>query len=248
LRELDAAFVLAQGNARGGTANTIQLAASENSNDDFYNHTKIIIEANTGVGQERIIVDYDGTTKTATIAPPWVTTPDTSSDYIIEPAISHAETNSKTVKVGLAAAATSSTITLASDASSTDDFYNNDVVIIDAGTGEGQERIITDYNGTTKVATINPDWTTTPDTTSEYLVEEALTVAALRLGVMEATALPGVDDSLEDKLNLLYSLLVNKATKSTAGAFALRNSADGADVVTGTDTDDGTTYTRGGLS
>jgi len=39
-----------------------------------------------------------------------------------------------------------------------------------AGTGAGQERRITDYDGTTKVALVSPDWTTPPDSTTIYEV------------------------------------------------------------------------------
>lgn len=177
LRQIEAAFVLHTGTAQAGTSNTIQLDTGANANDDFYNHSRVIITENTGVEQERIIVDYDGATKIATIAPPWVTNPASGSEFEIEPAISHAETNSKTVTVGLAQSGTSNTIKLASTESSITDFYKNDVVSIDSGTGEGQERIITAYNSTTKVATVEPDWNINPDTTSEYVIEEALVVA-----------------------------------------------------------------------
>ena len=51
------------------------------------------------------------------------------------------------------------------------------------GTGAGQTRQVTDYNGTTKVATVNLAWTTNPSTDSEYIVHpgglDAATVAAL---------------------------------------------------------------------
>ena len=177
LRQIEAAFVLHSGTAQAGASNTITLDAGANANDDFYNHARIVIAENTGAEQERIIVDYDGTTKIATIAPPWITNPDVTSIFEIEPAISHSETNSKTVTVGLAQTGAAGTITLASTESSITDFYKNDVVSIDAGTGIGQERIITAYNGTTKIATIKPDWDINPDTTSEYVIEEALVVA-----------------------------------------------------------------------
>lgn len=177
LRQVEAAFVLHSGTAQAGASNTITLDTGANATDDFYNHARVVITGNTGVEQERIIVDYVGSTKVAIIAPPWITTPDATSEFEIEPALCHAETNSKTVDVGLAQAGAVGTITLASTASATDDFYNDDVVMIDAGTGAGQERIITDYNGTTKVAIIEPNWITNPDTTSEYIVEEALSVA-----------------------------------------------------------------------
>jgi hypothetical protein len=61
-------------------------------------------------------------------------------------------------------------ITLASTDSSVDDFYNDCTIEITAGTGAGQSRTITDYNGTTKVATITPLWDTVPDNTSRYII------------------------------------------------------------------------------
>lgn len=188
-------LILHSGLAQAGTSNTVTLDSGANATDDYYKHARILVAGGTGLEQERIVVDYVGSTRVATIAPPWVTNPDTTSVLEVLPGLAHAETNSKTVKVGLAQAATSSSITLATDASSVDDYYNDDVVIIDAGTGEGQERIITDYNGTTKVASIVPDWITTPDTTSEYIVEEALTVT----GLIEAAPLAAVADEVLDE-------------------------------------------------
>lgn len=67
---------------------------------------------------------------------------------------------------------TSSTITLASGASPTNDHYNdrNARVFIRAGTGAGQDRAIVDYVGSTRVATVSPEWTTSPDATSVYVI------------------------------------------------------------------------------
>ncbi len=80
-------------------------------------------------------------------------------------------TNSYIVTSGTAQSATSSTITLASDASATDDAYNGYGIVITGGTGSGQDHLrITDYNGTTKEATLTSTWTTTPDSTSTYRV------------------------------------------------------------------------------
>lgn len=69
-----------------------------------------------------------------------------------------------------AQAGATSTITLAAGADANDDFYNGERVSIIEGTGVGQSRLITDYNGTTKVATIDRNWTTTPDATSVYSI------------------------------------------------------------------------------
>lgn len=75
---------------------------------------------------------------------------------------------------GTAQAAGASTLTLAAGASATDDFYVGAVVSAD-GPGETQYRRITDYNGTTKVATVDTAWDTTgvfqiPDNTTSYRV------------------------------------------------------------------------------
>lgn len=69
---------------------------------------------------------------------------------------------------GLAQAGASGSITLSSVASAIDDFYNNHAVRIVGGTGVGQVRMISDYVGSTKVATVNTAWSTNPDTTSVY--------------------------------------------------------------------------------
>jgi hypothetical protein len=71
---------------------------------------------------------------------------------------------------GSAQAGTSTTITLKSTASATDDIYNGMYVTITSGTGAGQIRIIEDYVGSTKVATVTSAWTVTPNGTSNYSV------------------------------------------------------------------------------
>lgn len=72
--------------------------------------------------------------------------------------------------VGTAQAGASGTITLQSGASSTNDYYNNAVVVITGGTGAGQSRQITDYVGSTRVASVDTNWVTNPDNTSTYIV------------------------------------------------------------------------------
>jgi hypothetical protein len=69
---------------------------------------------------------------------------------------------------------TSTTIKLRAAASFSDDAYNNLTVEIISGTGAGQSKTITDYVGSTKVATVNSAWTTTPNNTSVYKVGTGL--------------------------------------------------------------------------
>jgi hypothetical protein len=71
---------------------------------------------------------------------------------------------------GTAQAGASTTITLDAGALANDDIYNGATVTITGGTGSGQVRIISDYVGSTKVATVSTAWSTTPDNTSTFTV------------------------------------------------------------------------------
>lgn len=79
-------------------------------------------------------------------------------------------TTSSKHDTGTAQAGASTTITLKSASSGTDDYYNGLYITITGGTGSGQIRIIEDYVGSTKVATVDRAWTTTPNNTSTYSI------------------------------------------------------------------------------
>ena len=87
--------------------------------------------------------------------------------------------------------------------SANDDHYNNLWAYIKAGVSAGDTRLIKDYTGTTRVADVAPNWTTTPDTTSEVLISRRfrpdLAVDAVR-GVIRELAMilpmPLTDTSL----------------------------------------------------
>jgi hypothetical protein len=66
--------------------------------------------------------------------------------------------------------ATAGTLTLKASASSTDDIYVGLCVRMTSGSQSGKARKITDYNGTTKVATVFPDWDTPPTSGDGYKV------------------------------------------------------------------------------
>jgi len=72
------------------------------------------------------------------------------------------------VRSRLAQAGASSTITLDTGAAAVDSLYNGNIVAIIAGTGIGQCRVITGYVGSTRVATVDSAWVTTPDATSVF--------------------------------------------------------------------------------
>jgi len=59
-------------------------------------------------------------------------------------------------------------IVLDAGASATDDAYNGYAVMIVGGTGVGQLRIISDYTGANKLATVSENFDLAPDVTSEF--------------------------------------------------------------------------------
>ena len=74
------------GVAQGGTSTTITIRDYASSVDDVYLCNQIAIVAGTGRGQVRLVGAYDGTTKVVTICGAnWVTTPDTTSIYVMMP-------------------------------------------------------------------------------------------------------------------------------------------------------------------
>ncbi|XAI95665.1 hypothetical protein [Microcystis phage Mae-JY22] len=70
---------------------------------------------------------------------------------------------------GQVVGATSTTVTLATEASAVDDAYNGHEIAILGSTGQGQRRVITDYVGATRLATVT-GWSVIPETTSTYEV------------------------------------------------------------------------------
>lgn len=85
-------LILHEGIAQAGSASTITLDTGASALDDFYNHAVIDIQEGTGAEQSRVITDYDGTTKVATIAPDWITNPASGSEFDIASGSVHTQT------------------------------------------------------------------------------------------------------------------------------------------------------------
>lgn len=68
-------------------------------------------------------------------------------------------------------------ITLDAAASAIDDFYKDALIVTVAGTGARQARTISTYTGATKVAAVTPNWGTTPDATTTFLIIPAGSVS-----------------------------------------------------------------------
>ena len=101
---------------------------------------------------------------------------------------------------GTAQAGAAGSITLAAGASATSAFYDGYTVYIHTGTGIGQARQITTYDGGTKVASVDPNWLTTPDNTSQYHVyptAPAPTAALIGVNVVQISGDATAADNLE---------------------------------------------------
>ena len=77
------------------------------------------------------------------------------------------------VYADMATAGGDTTITFPVSASAVDDTYNGWLVKITDGTGEGQVRLIIDYDGAALEATVHKAWDTNPDDTSVFSVHKS---------------------------------------------------------------------------
>lgn len=184
VRQLSSSIVT-DGTARGAgiNGNQIQLAEDEQSMSDVFDPSIVLIVSGTGFGQSRRIIEYDGSTKTATVNRNWKTDPDNTSEYIII-----ADPGGLHVNEGLAQGGDDNEITLNTLASEHDNSYLDQTIFLVSGMGEDQARIVTSYNGTSKVATINRNWHTNPDTTTGYLMLPNLSSANIEWIQGDATS------------------------------------------------------------
>ena len=215
LRELSA-LSLHSGTAQSGTSTTITLAAGADGGDGIYNRNLIIIIGGTGAGQTRTIADYNNTTKVCVIDRNWRINPDATSEYQIL-----ADDTPLVVDQGIAQAGTATTITLRDYASSINDTYLCNIVIIIGGTGRGQARLVGGYNGTSKVITLCGDnWITNPDNTSVYVVIPYGTTCASCMGT-----------SALAQINTEVDTVLNTAIPASPGADSVNERVKAIDIL-----------------
>ena len=142
------------GSVTSATVSTVVLGSGSGS-DDVYNTFVIEIISGTGNTQAREVTDYVGGTTTATLGENWEITPDSTSTYIVHQNSGKCVEQTQNI--------TNKTLDFKPTDSSVNDFYNQNFIKILGGSGTGQIRKITDYNGTTKIANIDTDWQELPD-------------------------------------------------------------------------------------
>jgi len=89
----------------------------------------------------------------------------TANSYVYRMYVDGLQANSISANV---TSATPNTVTFPAYFSASNTAYPGMTISIYNGTDAGDSRTIVAYNGVSKVATINQNWTTTPDTTSQY--------------------------------------------------------------------------------
>jgi hypothetical protein len=184
----------------------------------FYDGQLVIITSGTGAGQARTILDYRGDTNLATVTREFATAPDGTSVFVVTaadiPAI---------LEAGTAQAGAVGSITLDAQASAVNNTYVDAWIMITAGTGIGQTRVIGVYNGTTKVATVVPNWTTTPDGTSVYQVIPAARVDVAAWAGNAVTASGGNPDVNVESIDAIDSALTVFVKDSIATIAGVTN-------------------------
>lgn len=163
------------------------------------------------------------------------------ADGAIDRATFAADTGMQSTRSNTAQAGAAGTITLDASASSTTDFYRGMCIYITGGTGAGQARVCTAYNGTTKVATITPNWATNPDNTSTFAVMEtaasdlrtvsgsAVSTTTAQLGVNvvqisgDGTAADNLETAFDDTAGAVrWSQIIDQGTAQSATGTTLR--------------------------
>lgn len=100
-------------------------------------------------------------------------------------------------------------VSLDSASSGNNDWYNNHVVRIDAGTGSGQIREIVDYDGASRRAYVSRDWDTVPTSGAHFVVSQGIVLdkwptevsgARRMFYAAESNAAGGADKGVVEKL------------------------------------------------
>ena len=125
-----------------------------------------------------------------------------TTSYVYKAFINDIQNN---VLTGTAVTGTTNTITLASNCSASNTAYVGVNISITSGKNSGDFRTITEYNGVTKVATVNTNWTTTPDSTSVFAlnfdIKDVKTVIAANKTSYPASYYATSQIALASKLN-----------------------------------------------
>jgi len=148
------------------------------SSDGYYANYRIEILTGPAAGQTRKILSYDGPAHEITVDPSWdIPAPVAGATFRLW----HPR------RVGLA-----------TTESGVNNFFLHRVIGITNGVGNGQNRVVRSYDGTTKVVSTDKNWTTAPTLSSSYTVFADLKCGqneSLVLGSTSLTVISSLDES-----------------------------------------------------
>ena len=187
--------------------------------DDALNGREVVIHDAASAVQKTtaIVLDYTGSTKTVTLNQAGTFTV-AAKDNISFMGVVQVQSN--VARTSLAQGGNVNSITLDASASATNNIYNGLLVFIVAGTGAGQTRTITGYNGSTKNATVDRVFQTAPTSSSVFVLLAAdnpalnaslqvtanVTRVVIRSGTAQAGAATTITlDASASATNNLYS-------------------------------------------
>jgi hypothetical protein len=142
-----------------------------------------------------------------------------------------ADTGLQTIRSNTAQAGAAGTITLDASASAVSQFYRYKEIYLTGGTGAGQVRQITSYNESTKVATVDANWATTPDNTTTFAILPHGTGTALatvtNIWTTAQTEAYRATNTNPTPIEILYEVLAFLTQHSKAGLVVTSKKIDG---------------------
>lgn len=169
---LNGGVITENGTASNTTSNTSQIYLSSNANstDDYYNGW--VIET-VNPNYKKIITDYVGSTKIATLSSSMTTLPTLSTTYKIT-------WNPETGTM-------QGPLQLSSSANSVNDYYNGWTIIVDVS-GTISTGTITDYVGSSRTITVSLSPTVTTDSSTIYsLIDSTVIPATLKISSINSS-------------------------------------------------------------
>ena len=225
------------GNVGGNVVGSIGSLAVQ-AQEEVGEVTDAIINANTTIGTIKTDIETTGVVvkDLTTAAKALIQTE--AEDAVVAKNLDHFTARTSNAQAGGA-----NTITLDTQASSMNDYYNGRTILTTAGTGAGQTRRIVSYNGTTKVATVDSNWSIQPVNGSEFLIlnlyDAEVTAIKAKTDLIgasvaletggNAAAIKTVTDKLETAVELdgaVYRFTTNALEMAPSGGASVGAIAD----------------------
>jgi len=225
------------GNVGGNVVGSIGSLAGQ-AQEEVGEVTDAIINANTTIGTIKTDIETTGVVvkDLTTAAKALIQTE--AEDAVVAKNLDHFTARTSNAQAGGA-----NTITLDASSSPTDNYYNGRTILITAGTGAGQTRRIISYNGTTKVATVDSNWSSQPVNGSEFLIlnlyDAEVTAIKAKTDLIgasvaletggNAAAIKTVTDKLETAVELdgaVYRFTANALEMAPSGGASVGAIAD----------------------